>query len=71
MRKELSAVLVCAAFWLGIRNGHIVWTEGNRLHDTGVPESSLTNLQDRELLQSGLLFDGRAGLTRALEDFCS
>lgn len=71
MRKELSAILVCAAFWLGIRNGHIVWTEEEWLHDTGVPESSLTNPQDRSLLQSGLHFDEREDLTRALEDFCS
>ena len=69
MRRELKAMLVCAAFWLGISGGKIAWKDESGLHDTGV-EAALLPEADRSLLEQGLNFEDRTALTRLLEDYC-
>lgn len=69
----LLTVPVCAApCRMQTRNGSVCWYEnGDASHDTGVPADALPHDGDRALLRCGLAFPDRAGLTRALEDYCS
>ena len=69
----LLTVPVCAApCRMQTQNGSVCWCEnGGAPHDTGVPADALPHDGDRTLMQRGLAFPDRAGLTRALEDYCS
>lgn len=68
----LSVLLAAAPpYALGVKSGRIAWrasSEDWRLTDA--PASSLPCAADREALSRGLVFGSRAGLTRALEDYC-
>ena len=72
-KNILCAALLALGFLLTVKGGRICWreTESKRYIDTGKRASALPFPQDRALLAQGLILPDRAGLTRALEDFCS
>ncbi len=64
--------LLCTAFLLQLRKGHVCWYDSARdiWTQTGVSADMLPQ-PDRARLTEGLSFDTRAQLSRALEDYCS
>ena len=72
-KNILCAALLALGFLLTVKGGRICWREtGSEAYiDTGKSAASLPCEYDRALLSQGLILPDRAGLTRALEDFCS
>ena len=70
--RRICTLFCCALVLLQLRQGRVSWYDyaQKRWTQTNVCADALCR-RDRELLQRGLRFDTRAGLTRALEDFCS
>ena len=75
MKRTFSLCLLSLAlsFLLTVKDGRVCWREdGKDLYvDTGKSIDFLPCPRDRALLEQGLILPDRAGLTRALEDFCS
>ena len=69
----LALLLAAPAYTLGVRDGQIAWRGAapDGWHLTGASADALPAAADRAALSQGLVFGTRAGLTRALEDFCS
>lgn len=69
----LCCLQLCSALYLlQLHGDRVCWYDvpGGVWHETNTGAGTLSK-DDQTLLSGGLVFDSRAELTRALEDFCS